>query len=217
MGSNKDFENSMRKKIASILLHTNEIMKGHGFLFCIKLADALIANNINDTSEYEQRAHMLEEKMNRICQALNNTEYTETKIISDIHNIVSSENKNAQQQRWQYLARIVKAGFDRANDRRVYPNLPSTYYEWQIDGIVEELMKNGVNLDATHNTPTQSETLSQYEEEVYVRALHSLARKYVTAANISTIVANDGEKYVAGKELCAIYAVRDELLNAQKQ
>lgn len=54
----KEYET--RKKIASTLLHANEIMEGHGFVFCLKIADALIAAEIGDVTEWKHRAKVAE-------------------------------------------------------------------------------------------------------------------------------------------------------------
>lgn len=35
-----------RKRIANILLHSNEIMEQHGYLFCLKLAETLIEKSV---------------------------------------------------------------------------------------------------------------------------------------------------------------------------
>lgn len=50
----KEYET--RKKIASTLLHANEIMEGHGFVFCLKIADALSAAGIGDVGEWKDKA-----------------------------------------------------------------------------------------------------------------------------------------------------------------
>ena len=51
----------------------------------------------------------------------------------------------------------------------------------------------------------------------YGRTLYNLAVKYVSAANIWTITADDGKKYLAEKEICALYVINDEIKNAEKE
>ena len=51
----------------------------------------------------------------------------------------------------------------------------------------------------------------------YGRALYNLAVKHVSAANIWTITADDGKKYLAEKEICALYVINDEIKNAEKE
>lgn len=51
----------------------------------------------------------------------------------------------------------------------------------------------------------------------YGRALYNLAVKYVSAANIWTITADDGKKYLAEKEICALYVIDSEIKNAEKE
>lgn len=51
----------------------------------------------------------------------------------------------------------------------------------------------------------------------YGRALYNLAVKYVSAANIWTITADDGKKYLAEKEICALYVINDEIKQAEKE
>lgn len=63
----KEYET--RKKIASTLLHANEIMEGHGFVFCLKIADALIAAEIGDVSKWKDKATAAE----LVAQAAANT------------------------------------------------------------------------------------------------------------------------------------------------
>lgn len=48
------------------------------------------------------------------------------------------------------------------------------------------------------------------------RALFNLAVKYVTAANIWTIKADDGKKYLAEKEICALFVIKEEMEQAEK-
>lgn len=94
----KEYET--RKKIASTLLHANEIMEGHGFVFCLKLADALIAAGIGDVktaqeiaasatamaileaAEAEHRAEVAEKIAEEaceivFCEAIDNEEWDE--------------------------------------------------------------------------------------------------------------------------------------------
>lgn len=66
MTAQEQKEYEMRKKIASTLLHANEIMEGHGFVFCLKLADALIAEGIGDVIEWKHRAEVAEKAFDLI-------------------------------------------------------------------------------------------------------------------------------------------------------
>lgn len=58
---------------------------------------------------------------------------------------------------------------------------------------------------------------SEKDNIKYGRALYNLAVKYVSAANIWTITADDGKKYLAEKEICALYVINDEIKNAEKE
>ena len=51
----------------------------------------------------------------------------------------------------------------------------------------------------------------------YGRALYNLAVKYVASANIWTITADDGKKYLAEKEICALNVIDSEIKNAEKE
>ena len=57
----KEYET--RKKIASTLLHANEIMEGHGFVFCLKLADILIAEGIGFNKSHLKTFQELDTKL----------------------------------------------------------------------------------------------------------------------------------------------------------
>ena len=58
---------------------------------------------------------------------------------------------------------------------------------------------------------------SEKDNIKYGRALYNLAIKYVASANIWTITADDGKKYLAEKEICALYVIDSEIKNAEKE
>ena len=51
----------------------------------------------------------------------------------------------------------------------------------------------------------------------YGRVLYNLAVKYISAAKIYTITADDGKKYLAKKDICALSDIKEELMQAEKE
>ena len=59
--------------------------------------------------------------------------------------------------------------------------------------------------------------VAEKETIKYGRALYNLAVRYVSSAKICTIKADDGKTYLADKEICALYIIKDEIKQAEKE
>lgn len=59
--------------------------------------------------------------------------------------------------------------------------------------------------------------VAEHNKNVYCRALYNLSLKYVVANNISTIIGDDGNEYIAGQEVCALSVMANEVKKAEKE
>lgn len=90
------------------------------------------------------------------------------------------------------------------------PNTPPMIKQLYGDEEVEKIVKE--REEYKHRAE-----VAEKDNIKYGRALYNLAVKYVSAANIWTFTADDEKKYLAEKEICALYVIDNEINQAEKE
>lgn len=119
--------------------------------------------------------------------------------------------------------------------KKIIEVLEETEYEWteekngyilQIfyDKLADALIAAGIGdvkeekFEADHYwNMWQGAEVAEHNKNVYFRALYNLSLKYVVANNISTIIGDDGNEYIAGQEVCALSVMANEVKKAEKE